>query len=138
MVTPQVLDKIRNEIILSERDTRYKLEAYSFILRGLNFYHTKSGERRHFTGQELAKGLVEFAQKQFGPITYSVLRNWGVTKTDDLGNIVYNLIIVCQEFSNGRMLIPEARCNDMGTVGDLQGLACNVDGDSPLMFSEVS
>ncbi len=92
MVTPQVLDKIRNEIILSGRDTRYKLEAYGFILRGLNFYHTKSGERRHFTGQELAKGFIEFAQKQFGPLTHSVLQNWGINKTDDLGNIVYNLI----------------------------------------------
>ncbi len=92
MLTPQVLDKIRNEIILSGRDTRYKLEAYGFVLHGLNFYHTKSGERRHFTGQELARGLIEFAQKQFGPLTADVLKHWGIQTTDDLGYIVYNLI----------------------------------------------
>ncbi len=92
MVTPQVLDKIRYELILSGKDTRYKLEAYSFVLRGLNFYHTKTGERRHFTGQELAKGLIEYAQKQFGPMAYNVLLHWGINKTDDLGFIVYNLI----------------------------------------------
>ncbi len=92
MVTPQVLDKIRNEIILSGRDTRYKIEAYDFVLRGLNFYHTKSGEKRHFTGQELANGLVEFAHKQFGPLAYNVLFKWGILTTNDLGYIVYNLI----------------------------------------------
>lgn len=92
MMTPQALDKIRTEIILSGRDTRYSLEAYGFVLRGLNFYHTKSGEKRHFTGQELAKGLIEFAFKQFGLLTQAVLQNWGIQKTDDLGYIVYNLI----------------------------------------------
>ncbi len=91
-MTPQALDKIREEIILSGRDTRYKLEAYGYVLRGLNFYHTKSGEKRHFTGQELAKGLIEFAHKQFGLLTHAVLQNWGIQTTDDLGYIVYNLI----------------------------------------------
>ena len=92
MVTPQVLDKIRNEIILSGRDTRYKIEAYSFVLHGLNFHHTKTGEKRHFTGNELAEGLTDFAQKQFGPLAHTVLKYWGIHKTNDLGYIVYNLI----------------------------------------------
>lgn len=92
MVTLQVLDKIRNEIILSGRDKRYKIEAYSFVLQGLNFYSTKTGERRHLTGDELAQGLIDFAHKQFGPLAHSVLEYWGIHTTDDLGYIVYNLI----------------------------------------------
>lgn len=92
MVTSQILEKIRAEIITSGRDTRFKLEAYSFVLRGLDFYHTKAGERRHFTGNELAKGFLEFAHKQFGPIALLALNSWGITKSDDFGYIVYNLI----------------------------------------------
>ena len=92
MVTPQVLEKIRKEIILSGRDNRYKLKGYSFILQGLNFYYTKTGEKRHFTGNELAKGFIEFAHKQFGPLAYDVLKSWGIHTTNDLGHIVYNLI----------------------------------------------
>lgn len=92
MVTPQVLEKIRNEIILSGRDNRYKLEGYGFVLQGLNFYYAKTGEKRHFTGNELAKGFIEFAHKQFGPLTYDVLKSWGIHTTDDFGYIVYNLI----------------------------------------------
>lgn len=92
MITPQVLDKIRTAIIESGRDTRYTIAAYIFVLQGLNFYHTKSGERRHFTGQELSQGLITFAHKQYGPMSYDVLRHMGITTTNDLGFIVYNLI----------------------------------------------
>lgn len=92
MVSPQVLDRIRNEVILSGRDTRYRIEGYGFVLNGLDFYHAKAGELRHFSGSELAKGLVEFADKQFGPVAQSVLAHWGINSTNDFGHIVYNLI----------------------------------------------
>ena len=101
MVTPQILDKIENEIILSGRDTRYKLEAYGFVLSGLNFYYAKTGEKRHFTGQELAKGFIDFAAKQFGPLAYDVLKSWGILTTNDLGYIVYNLIDIKLISKNG-------------------------------------
>jgi uncharacterized repeat protein (TIGR04138 family) len=92
MVTPQVLDEIRNKIILSGRDNRYKIGAYDFVLQGLDFYHTKTGEKRHFKGEELAKGLIDFAHKQYGPLAFSLLEFWGIHSTNDLGYIVYNLI----------------------------------------------
>lgn len=94
MTTSQTLNKIRNEIILSGRETRYKLGAYSFVLQGLNFFHTKTGEKRHFSGNQLVFGLMEFAQRQFGPLAQAVLNDWGIHTTNDLGYIVYNLIDV--------------------------------------------
>lgn len=94
MVSDPVPDKIRREIIEIRGDTRYKLEAYLFIMNGLEFYLTLLGEKRHVTGQELSKGLLLFAHKQFGPLTRSVLHHWGIDGTDDLGNIVYNLISI--------------------------------------------
>jgi uncharacterized repeat protein (TIGR04138 family) len=92
MVNESVLETIRSKIIESGRDTRYKLEAYGFVLSGLDFYRAKAGEKRHFSGQELAGGLAELAAKQFGPLAWNVLTCWGVHSTDDFGYIVYNMI----------------------------------------------
>ena len=92
MASTQILEKIRIELIESERDTRYKVGAYEFVLNGMEFYLTSIGEKRHVSGQELAKGLLTFGQKQFGLLAESVLGYWGITRTDDLGNIVYNMI----------------------------------------------
>lgn len=92
MVTEKSLQTIRKEIIDANRDRRFKLFAYAFVLNGLDYYRTRVGERRHFTGQELSRGLVEFAVVQFGPLAREVLSSWGIRKTDDFGYIVYNLI----------------------------------------------
>ncbi len=91
MTTPQVMKKIENEIV-AEKDMRYKIQAYSFVLSGLEFYLNSLGEKRHVSGQELSKGLLLFALKQFGLMARDVLRNWGITKTDDFGHMVYNMI----------------------------------------------
>jgi uncharacterized repeat protein (TIGR04138 family) len=92
MATSQVLERIRRELIDSGRDTRYRLGSYEFILNGMEFYLTSIGEKRHVTGQELSKGLLLFAQKQFGPLAHTVLYFWGINTTEDFGNIVYNMI----------------------------------------------
>ena len=92
MATHELLERIQTELIESGRDIRYRLGGYEFVLNGMEFYLTCLGEKRHVSGQELTRGLLLFAQKQFGPIAESVLRYWGIEKSDDLGNIVYNLI----------------------------------------------
>lgn len=94
MITQQILDKVRIELIESGKDPRYKLDSYIFVMRSLDFYHTKAGEIRHYSGQELAKGMLEFAVKQYGPLAQDILEEWGITKTDDFGHIVYNLITI--------------------------------------------
>jgi uncharacterized repeat protein (TIGR04138 family) len=92
VASSQVLERIRKELIDSERDSRYLLGAYEYVLNGMEFYLTSIGEKRHVSGQELTKGLLLFAQKQFGLLAGNVLHYWGIYKTDDLGNIVYNMI----------------------------------------------
>jgi len=92
MASTQVLERIRSELIDSGRDERYLLGAYEFVLNGMEFYLTSIGEKRHVSGQELTRGLLLFAQKQFGLLARKVLHYWGIDKTDDLGNIVYNMI----------------------------------------------
>jgi uncharacterized repeat protein (TIGR04138 family) len=72
-------------------------DAYHFVQEGLN--HTlKSLKRggqhthRHVSGQELLHGLREFALKEYGPMSKAVLNEWGIKTTDDIGQIVFNLV----------------------------------------------
>jgi uncharacterized repeat protein (TIGR04138 family) len=92
MPSPEFAERIRKELIESGIDDRYKVGAYEFVLSGLDFYLSKIGEKRHVTGEELSKGLLMFAQKQFGLMAKSVFDHWGVKTTGDLGCIVYNMI----------------------------------------------
>jgi uncharacterized repeat protein (TIGR04138 family) len=114
MTSNQIHERIRREIIESGHDTRYKLEAYLFVLSGLEFFLTQVGEKRHVTGQELSRGLLMFAHKQFGPLASKVFKTWGITRTNDLGNIVYNLIGI-QVMSKQ----PEDRLEDFFDVCDI-------------------
>lgn len=82
-----------------EQDPRYKAAAYDFVREGLDYTmqqleKPEQGPDRHVTGQELSQGLKEFALKQFGPMARTVLAHWGIRRTEDLGEIVFNLVEV--------------------------------------------
>ena len=78
-------------------DLRFSSDAYHFVQEGLN-YTLKSLKRggqhahRHVSGQELLYGLREFALKEYGPMSKAVLNEWGIKTTDDIGQIVFNLV----------------------------------------------
>lgn len=94
MASTQSLNRIRKDVIDSGKDNRYKIGGYDFVLNGLEFYLAKIGEKRHVSGRELSIGLLDFAQKQFGPMAQKVLEYWGIKKTDDFGKMVYNMISI--------------------------------------------
>ncbi len=85
-----ILKEIEN--IIHQKDTRYKMQGYLFVMGGLDYTIKKIGNRRHVTGQELSTGIKDFALEQFGPTAQMVFEHWGITVTRDFGNIVYNLI----------------------------------------------
>ena len=79
------------------KDPRYHREAYLFVREALD--HTQKtigkdprGRIRHVTGQELLGGIREFALQQFGPMTKTVLAEWGVKRCEDFGELVFNMI----------------------------------------------
>src|SRR3990167_813440 len=74
------------------KDTRYKVDSYEFILQSLRFTQRKLKKHGHLGGKELAGGCAEFAIEQYGPMAKAVLKHWGITKTQDFGNIVNNMI----------------------------------------------
>ncbi|MDG2014067.1 MAG: hypothetical protein P8J33_11205 [Pirellulaceae bacterium] len=105
---------------LLDRDTRYPLEAYIFVREGLAYAsnvlnlgnETVAEEpdlqleldatqedltphkERHLTGQELCDAIRVYAINEFGYMARLVLEKWGITQTQDFGNIVYNMIEV--------------------------------------------
>jgi uncharacterized repeat protein (TIGR04138 family) len=104
---------------LLRRDKRYKLEAYQFVREGLSYGQSimQMGEirqteeelpeeaedvsesedwdppaERHLTGQDLCEAIRQYAIEQYGLMAKVVLNSWGLHKTGDFGEIVYNLI----------------------------------------------
>lgn len=83
-------------LILKE-DIRYPLEAYVFLRLALDFTirtmnKPAKGPARHISGQELLDGIRLYALQEFGPIARTVLDTWGITRTEDFGNLVFNLV----------------------------------------------
>ena len=80
-------------------DPRYDREAYLFLQDALDFT-MKSRKRqgaelsRHVTGQELLEGIRQFALKEYGPMVTTVFETWGITRCEDFGEMVFNLIRV--------------------------------------------
>lgn len=89
---------------VARRDPRYAYEAYEFLFEALS--HTQKGlgrsaeptregaaaDENHVSGRELTAGFVDLARREFGRMARVVLRMWGINRTDDVGEIVFNLI----------------------------------------------
>ncbi len=78
-------------------DPRYQREAYVFLRDALDFTtkqqkKVKGATVRHVAGPELLDGVRQYALKEFGPMAMTVFAYWGVKSTEDIGNMVFNLI----------------------------------------------
>lgn len=77
------------------RDPRYKRDAYLFIRDALDFTKStmrSSREVLHVTPQELLAGIRAFALTTFGPMAIIVLEEWGISRCEDFGEIVFNMV----------------------------------------------
>ncbi|MBI4846918.1 MAG: hypothetical protein HY810_10690 [Candidatus Omnitrophica bacterium] len=77
---------------ICQNDTRYKIDVYTFVLAALNYTMEKLKRKGHVSGQELCNGIKEYALEEYGRLARTVLEHWGVKKTEDFGNIVFNMI----------------------------------------------
>jgi uncharacterized repeat protein (TIGR04138 family) len=78
---------------------RYAREAYGFVVAGLTATvqqlpepRRESPETRHLSGQELLAGLARIAREEFGALAPMVFREWGVCESEDVGQIVFELV----------------------------------------------
>jgi uncharacterized repeat protein (TIGR04138 family) len=86
------------------RDPRYVYEAYEFVFEALKYTQKRLnrmprtgpgeelGPQHHVGGRELLEGLRELALLQFGLMARTVFKLWGINRTDDVGEIVFNLV----------------------------------------------
>ncbi len=78
-------------------DSRYDQDAYFFIREALDYtiqLRDKSARAlgRHVSGQQLLEGARQYALQEFGPMAYRVLTHWGIHRSEDVGEIVFNLV----------------------------------------------
>ena len=88
-------DEVVDQLVA--RDPRYPRDAYLFVRDALDFTQKNilkenHGQMRHVTGQELLVGIRDFALAQFGPMTMTVLEDWGIRQCQDFGEIVFNMV----------------------------------------------
>lgn len=88
------------------RKTRFPAEAFVFVQKGLDFTVKRlHGEwpqdqspdpqahpDRHVTGQQLCEGLRDFAIDQYGLLARTVLKRWGIRRSEDFGEIVFAMV----------------------------------------------
>jgi uncharacterized repeat protein (TIGR04138 family) len=94
---PRLLEVVRH-------DPRYAYEAYEFVFAALDYTqcglgraHDRARElkiekQQHVSGRELVLGIRELALREFGLMARVVFRLWGINRTGDFGEIVFNLI----------------------------------------------
>lgn len=79
------------------KDPRYHREAYLFVREALDYTQKLVGKQspgklRHVSGQELLDGIRQYSLTEFGPMTMTVLEEWGVRNCRDFGEIVFNMV----------------------------------------------
>ena len=95
----QKLDFAEALDLIVSHDSRYAREAYHFLRDALDYTIKLKKKARedasgHVTGQELLDGIRLYALKEFGPMVPTVFEYWGLSKGDDFGEMVFNLIRV--------------------------------------------
>ncbi len=103
------------ELVELARSSRYPLDAFLFIQRGLD--HTvrhlhgededapvdldspeaeaelEAAEKsRHVSGRQLCEGIRDYAIDQYGMLASVVLHRWNIRKSADFGRIVFEMV----------------------------------------------
>jgi uncharacterized repeat protein (TIGR04138 family) len=84
------------------RDPRYPYEAYQFVFEALAHTQRLLGrlpppeaapeQDYHVSGRQLLEGIRDLALREFGLMARTVFRLWGINRTDDFGEIIFNLV----------------------------------------------
>lgn len=80
-----------------KRDQRYDGQAYFFLKEALDFtlkrfLDAAGGRNRHVSGKELLEGFRDYALEQYGPMAATLMEEWGIRQSRDVGNMVFRLI----------------------------------------------
>lgn len=70
------------------KDDRYDARAYA-VLMDVVHYLGKDGS--HISAEDIMDEFKETVLDQFGPLSYRVLTEWGLSSCEDLGEMMFNL-----------------------------------------------
>jgi uncharacterized repeat protein (TIGR04138 family) len=78
-------------------DSRYHGDAYVFLRDALEATLKRRKKARkeassHIGATELLEGFRVYCLQEFGPMAFTVLNYWGVRCSEDIGNMVFNLV----------------------------------------------
>ena len=71
------------------KDSRYDARAYALLADVVHYLSGEDG--KHVSGEDILDEFRERALDQYGPLTYTVLTEWGVRCTEDVGEMMFNL-----------------------------------------------
>ena len=71
------------------RDPRYDARAYAVLMDVVHYLGESGG---HISSADILEEFKETVLDQFGPLSYTVLSEWGVTCTEDVGEMMFNLV----------------------------------------------
>jgi uncharacterized repeat protein (TIGR04138 family) len=91
---PVNFDQSVNQIVAD--DPRFRPEAYFFMRDALEYtkrsLSRSKTDQKHVSGKELLEGIRAFSLETYGPMTITVLEEWGIHSCGDFGEIVFNMI----------------------------------------------
>jgi uncharacterized repeat protein (TIGR04138 family) len=93
------------------KPTQYPADAFDFVRRGLDYtvrqihgeeepalpmtdeeVMDEAQSSRHVSGQQLCRGLRDYAVSEYGLLAKAVLDRWNVRQCTDFGQIVYAMV----------------------------------------------
>lgn len=72
------------------KDPRYNARAYTLLMDVFGYLSREGGG--HASGAAILDEFKERALDLYGPMTYTVLTEWGLGETADIGEMMFNLV----------------------------------------------
>ena len=93
----QAMQFEKSVVSILKREKRFEPHAYFFLKDALDYTlkriaENNGGQARHVSGPELLAGFRDYALEQFGPMASTLMREWGIRKCQDVGDMVFHLI----------------------------------------------
>ena len=70
------------------KDSRYDARAYALLM---DCVHYLGKEGRHMDAWDIMEEFKERTLDQYGAMSYTVLTEWGLKSTEDIGEMMFNL-----------------------------------------------
>ena len=71
------------------KDDRFSAHAYALLMDVVHFLGSSG---KHMSGEDILEEFKERTLDQYGPMSYTVLTEWGVNCCEDIGEMMFNLV----------------------------------------------